>query len=272
VKIQGDAHSGMAADHRRRIMEDRLCSVRIPALFMALAGLLLPVSVWAHSVTFDFSGTVSAADPHSLGGIFTRPIAAYPASRISGSFTFEADTLDSNGSGTAGLYQGAITSLSLSITKPITADVYQFGLNSAGPLNSIAVNSSATVANQSYVVSASVQNVAPTGPIVDGDNYFARDFFINLLKPATSVFGSDALPETPPSLTPFSLYHAVNNSLGQFRLVFSSGHGDHTIIGNLNSLTVVPLPAAAWLFGSGVIGVLGLARRRKRMHASPQVS
>lgn len=274
MKIQGTAQSGMAAYHKRRIMKYRLYSVNIASPFLALAGLLLPVSVWAHSVTFDFSGTVAAADPHSIGGIFTRPIAAYPASSISGSFTFEADTLDTNGSGTAGLYHGAITSLSLSMTKPITADAYQFGLNAAGPLNSIAVNASSTPANQSYVLSASVQNVVPNGPIVDGTNYFARDFFINLLKPTVSVFGSDALPETPPSLTPFSLYHSVNNPQGQFRLVFASDHGDHTIIGNLTSLSLaaVPVPAAAWLFGSGLIGVLGLARRKKRMRIHLRVS
>jgi hypothetical protein len=224
-------------------------------------------AAFAHSITFDFSGTVAAANPHSLGGIFTVPVSSYPASRISGSFTFEADTLDSNGSGAVGFYNGAITSLSLSITKPITADAYQFGLNSAGPLNSIAVNASSVPANQSYILSASVQNLVPNGPIVDGTNYFARDFFLNLLKPTGSVLASDVLPQAPPSLSPFSLYNLANYPQGQFRLVFASDHGDHTIIGNLTSLSLaaVPVPAAVWLFGSGLIGVLGIARRKKRM-------
>lgn len=30
------------------------------------------------------------------------------------------------------------------------------------------------------------------------------------------------------------------------------------------SVTIVPLPAAAWLFGSGLLGLLGLARRKKK--------
>lgn len=29
------------------------------------------------------------------------------------------------------------------------------------------------------------------------------------------------------------------------------------------SITVVPLPAAIWLFGSGVLGLIGIARRKK---------
>ena len=228
-----------------------------------------PLTAVAHSITFDFSGTVVAAAPHSLGGILTVPILSYPASSISGSFTFEADTQDSNGSGTIGLYNGAITSLSLSITKPITADAYQFGLNSAGALNSIAVNASSTPANQSYILSASVQNLVPNGPIVDGTNYVARDFFINLLKPIGNVLTSELLPQAPPSVSPFSLYSLANNPQGQFRLVFASDHGDHTIIGNLTSLSLaaVPVPAAVWLFGSGLIGVLGMVRRKKRMHS-----
>lgn len=233
---------------------------------LGLLALLAPASGRAHSVTFDFTGTFVASDPHSIGGILTSPVGPFPASTVSGSFTFNGDTTDANGSGTVGQYNGTIQSLSLSVTNIFGAP-YQFGFNAAGPLNSIAVNSSATAANQSYVVSASVQNVVPAGPIVDGDNYFARDFFINLLRPTSSVITSDALPQTPPSLSPFSLYNLVNNPEGQFRLVFASSHGDHTIIGNLNSLTAVPLPAAAWLFGSGVIGLIGLARRRMSVTA-----
>lgn len=242
-------------------MKSQLRAVAAGVCALGLIVLLAPASGRAHSITFDFTGTFVASDPHSIGGILTSPVGPFPASTVSGSFTFNGDTADANGSGTVGQYNGAIQSLLLSVTNIFGAP-YQFGFNSAGPLNAIAVNSNATAANQSYVMSASVQNVVPAGPIVDGDNYNAVAFFINLLKPASSAFVSDALPQTPPSLSPFSLYDLVSNPQGQFRLVFQSSHGDHTIIGNLNSLTAVPLPAAAWLFGSGVIGLIGLARRR----------
>jgi hypothetical protein len=244
-------------------MKPRFAAVATGLLFLGLIGLLTPAMGRAHSVTFNFTGELFASDPHSIGGILTDPIGPFPRSTISGSFTFEADTLDTNASGTVGQYNGAIENLSLSVTNIFGAP-YQFSFNPAGPLNTIQVNADPVAANQSYTMSASVQNTVPAGPIVDGDNYFATSFFINLLHPSSAVFASDALPETPPGLSPFSLYSNLTNQDGQFRLVFASGHADHTLIGNLTSLTVsaVPVPAAVYLFGSGLIGLIGLARRK----------
>lgn len=248
-------------------MELRLKSVALALVVVGLIGSIRPTT--AHSVTFDFAGTVVAADPHSLGGIFTVPILSYPASTIAGSFTFDAGVADSNGSGTVSLYNGAIQNLSFSVAKPITADAYQFGLDLSGvsgrPVqNAILVNADSTAASQSYVLSASVQNQVPAGPIVDGGDYFAREFYINLIRPSSLVFTTDALPETPPDRTLFSLYSAATNPSGQFRLVFAGSDGDHTIIGNLTSLTVsaVPIPAAVYLFGSGLAAIAAFARRK----------
>ena len=36
-----------------------------------------------------------------------------------------------------------------------------------------------------------------------------------------------------------------------------------TIIGSVDSVSIVPVPAAIWLFGSGLIGLIGVARRKK---------
>jgi hypothetical protein len=253
-------------------LELRLTSVLLAFVVVGLIGSIRPTT--AHSVTFDFTGTFVAADPHSLGGIFTAPILSYPASTITGSFTFEADTPDANGSDTVGLYNGAIQNLLFAVTKPITADAYQFGLDLSGssgrPVqNVIMVNASSTTANQSYVLSASVQNQVPAGSIIDGGDYFAREFSINLINPSGSAFTTDALPETPPDRNLFSLYSVATNPSGQFRLVFASSHGDHTLIGNLTSLTLggsspapIPIPAAVYLFGSGVAAIAVFARRR----------
>ena len=267
----------MVGFEARQIMQHRRISGFTGLIGIVLHGFVAltePSTAAANSVTFDFTGTVVTAAPSSLGGIFTAPILSYPASTITGSFTFEGNTADSNGSGTVGLYNGAIQGLSFSVTKPITVDVYQFGLDLSGssgrPVqNAIVVNADGAAANQSYVLSASVHNQVPAGPIVDGDNYFAREFSINLLKPSGSVFATDALPATPPDRTLFNLYSAATNPGGQFRLVFSSGsHGDHTLIGNLTSFTfamaspaAIPLPAAVYLFGSGLAGIAAIARR-----------
>ena len=237
---------------------------------VGLIGWIRPAT--ALSATFEFTGTVVAGNPHSLGGIFPVPVLSYPASTIFGTLTFNEDAADANGSPTVGLYSGAIQSLSFSVTKPLTSDAYQFGLDLSGssgrPVqNAIVINADGVPANQSYGLSASVQNLTPAGPIVDGDQFFAREFFITLVKPSGSVFATDALFDVPPDRTLFSLYHAATNPGGQFRLVFSGGnHGDHTIIGNLASLSVsaVPLPGAVYLFGAGLVGIAAFARRKQQ--------
>ena len=35
--------------------------------------------------------------------------------------------------------------------------------------------------------------------------------------------------------------------------------------------SAVPIPAAAWLFGSGLVGLMGIARRNKRVESSARV-
>jgi hypothetical protein len=42
-----------------------------------------------------------------------------------------------------------------------------------------------------------------------------------------------------------------------------SSTGTLTITGNSGGTTPVPVPAALWLFGSGVLGLVGVSRRRK---------
>jgi hypothetical protein len=42
-----------------------------------------------------------------------------------------------------------------------------------------------------------------------------------------------------------------------------SGSPGAGFMGTIDALEVVPLPAGAWLFGSGLLGLAGLARRRK---------
>ncbi len=248
-------------------MRARFIAVALAAFSLGFIGLFAPSIGGAHSITFDFTGTLVAAHPHTFGGMLTGPLGPFPASTVSGSFTFDSHTSDANPDDHIGQYDGAIESFSFSVTRPITGDSYQFGLDLSGssgrPVqNAIVVNADHTPANQSYVVSASVQNVVPNGPIVDGDNYFAREFFLNLLNPSSAVFTSDSLPVTPPDHTLFSLYDSVLNPDGQFRIVFQSSHGDHTLIGNLTSLTPVPVPAAVYLFGTGLIGLAIVARRR----------
>jgi hypothetical protein len=54
--------------------------------------------------------------------------------------------------------------------------------------------------------------------------------------------------------------HAAVQNLFNFRLIYSAANGTPEIL--RMPLTTVPLPAAAWLFGSALFG-LGFVKRRK---------
>jgi hypothetical protein len=41
-------------------------------------------------------------------------------------------------------------------------------------------------------------------------------------------------------------------------------HTNRPFYFKLSSASIVPFPAAAWLFGSGLIGLIGVARRKVR--------
>jgi len=68
------------------------------------------------------------------------------------------------------------------------------------------------------------------------------------------------------------LLHGVNNAidpaeddyvLGDFSSILSSNYNNGSVGVYMVRSTVVPLPAAGWLFGSGLIGLVGFARRKK---------
>ena len=62
------------------------------------------------------------------------------------------------------------------------------------------------------------------------------------------------------------------NGTGSLVLDTTNIRGDTftwTVTGNL---TAVPVPAAAWLFGSGLIGLVGVARRKQALSALPGVA
>ena len=250
-------------------MKPQFTAVAAGLFLFGMIGLFTPATGGAHLVTFDFTGTLAAADPHSLGGILTGPTGPFPASTIAGSFTFEADTLDTNVSPTVGQYNGAIKSVSLSVTNIFGAP-YQFGFNSAGP----SIPSPLTRILRQPISPTSclpacktrcrlVQSL--TAPTISRVNSY-----INLLKPSTTVFTSDVLPETPPGLSPFSLYSNLTNPRWTIPAgVCQVSWRPHTLIGNLTSLTVsaVPIPAAVYLFGTGIICLVTMARRRMTCQA-----
>lgn len=54
----------------------------------------------------------------------------------------------------------------------------------------------------------------------------------------------------------------VNSTIG-IHMNFGISAGDSVTFNTLFDVTPVPVPAAVWLFGSGLIGLIGVARRKK---------
>jgi len=169
-------------------------------------------------VTFNFTGTVN----HHI------------STPLSGSITFDTSTADSNGSGSIGRYNDAITSL----TVKLGTFSGVLGSESAGNNNFIRIVN--TSSHDLFDVRAPLAGST-------GEHIFFR---ITLKDPSGTAFNNDYLPTTPPSLGDFAK--------DRFRLVFEDGNGTVRIRGSLTSLTAVPLPAAVILFGAGLIAMVGL--------------
>lgn len=209
------------------------------ALGLAVSGIcaMIAVSVapsHAAIVTFSFKGSVSDV----IGGVFTSGGAGsngFSSSLpLSGSFTFDPATSDVMPSSNWGLYVNPVQNMTLKIgnytaTLPPGASVVQV-FNNPGQGDRFLLTLNGFSGN-------TVNGLTPTS------------FELELTNPSGSVFSNDHLPTGPPSLSSFAS--------NQWRLVFS-GIGNR-VQGALTSL--VPLPAAVWLFGAGLIALVGLGSR-----------
>jgi hypothetical protein len=195
----------------------------------------------AASMTFNFTGAVSdvsaALFPHLTAG-----------HSLTGSYTFNTATIDSNPSANIGRYNGTIQALTVNLV-PTIGSTYTATLGSAGS-NFIEIRNQPS--SDRYLVQAPL-----TGPLVNG--YSPLRFRIELIDPTATAFGNDLLPSTPPSLSSFAA--------SRFRIVFEDGSGNARVRGTLTSLTAVPLPTAVILFGAGLLALVGLgagSRRQKQ--------
>lgn len=218
--------------------------VRI-GLGIVMGGLLwggLPANpAVAGLVTFNFTGAVGDVNKTLFPALNS-------GQTLSGSFTFDDATSDSNGSLGVGRYNNTITALSVNVG-PFA------GTLGAGN-NFIKIGNGST---DSYEVRAPL-----TGAPVQGHDPLY--FRVLLRDPSGSVFGTDSLPTTAPSLSSFAS--------DRFRLVFENGAGVARVKGNLTSLTAVPLPPAVILFGAGLIALVGLGAGswRKRNNVSTSLA
>lgn len=228
--------------------QDRMCTkCRRVSRWMAVGSLCVALCLSVNGVaqasliTFSFEGTVAGAS-----SFLNPPIS--PSTPIKGSYTFESTTPDLlPGNSVVGRY--ALSAFSVSLLGTV-GKTYTMG-----PVGDRIIEITNLSSSDAYRVNlARVELDQPQALVGDSINGFApRTFEFTIT--GNDLFTNDSLPLAPPSL---GLSPA-------FRMVFFSG-GDAVLTnGSLTSLTAVPLPGALLLYGSGLLGLLGIRMVRRRI-------
>jgi len=85
-----------------------------------------------------------------------------------------------------------------------------------------------------------------------------------IILPATGNMGiSYGKPDHVPPVNPPIDTPAFYNGLANTPAIMPASVPSHTLPGSGFGQTVVPVPAAVWLFGSGLLGLIGIAKRKR---------
>lgn len=217
--------------------------------------------LYAAIVNISFNGELHAypefaGNPFTLGG------------PVSGSYSYDTSIADTNASAAQGDYPGALTAFSLDLGYGATAELSSNAIITV--LNDSPGDKFRTIFGQ----------VPTSGPdmvdLTDGIHtatYEVDQMGLELSSLDGNALSSDALIPISP------LDFQTNNFF--IRYSFKSGdplvdnYGSQITTFYLQgvalsvSISTVPVPAAYWLFGSGLIGLVGIARRNKIKGGGP---
>ncbi len=189
-------------------------------------------------ITFGFAGTVSSISDvtNALGG------SVDVGTVFSGQYNFESTTV------------GTCSPICTSYFPAVTSATVTIGGNK---FDRSGLNSTITVADGAMFTSSS-------GIVIQADIYqvviplfteFA--FSITLVDSTNTAFNDMTLPLVPPDIAKF------DPMPNQFEIYEQVPSGTIGIAGIITSIYSVPVPAAVWLFGSGLLGLVCLAKRKK---------
>lgn len=252
--------------------------MRIPmAAILAAALTLAGSSAVASSTTYLFSATASSAS-----GQFSSA-----ANAVSGTFTIDLGVGAQNVGGVIGsptgwnssTLGGDVYGTPLPSSLIVTASVNVGGINYSTP----AINDGGTLnggvhaqvdatagcngtCGYAYTVDSLHYYHDPNGQTFGNGQYFSSAGFSLSLSSSTLNWGADGLPTVPAT----GLFAAVAPSpagtvvpLGSAVLSLTDGSVLNLDVLSVTALTsAVPLSPSAWFLGSGLLGILGLARRR----------
>ncbi len=252
-------------------------------LAVPLAVLVFSISNTQASVTFRFEGKLTSVD-NALSGTFST------GDKFTGTYTFDESSESTNNPFLFDIYEEFENSISaMSFTSK------KYSVSSAA--NGIIIQDYEEspfyyFANISPLTGASIGNYALNEMFVGwNDEGNSASTFNSLIHPRFN-------PDLPPWLidVDFAYYDADGNLVyggsevapydlvgnpdpnqpyffedgspafannKNFSLNFSDGQTIARIRGDFSSVTVVPIPTAVWLFGSGLLGLIGIAKRKQ---------
>ena len=203
-----------------------------------LAVLMLSMScmAWSATVVINFQGTVNDAgnltDSLTIGEVVT------------GTLSFTNGKTDQNTSSSEGYYQYSTGELRIMVKTRI--GIFDTGLNNTGGFIQT-VNNDPLTGNFTVIHSSS-----DGGADGSTNQWPILAMAVRMQKqPGAPMINSDAEPS---ALT-----------LSDWDSIFLTANGNNYNFGvNITSASssVVPVPAAAWLLGSGLLGLIGVARRK----------
>jgi hypothetical protein len=223
------------------------------AVFLLLFSSIYSLGAGAASIDFLVSGVMNTTrfDPTFYGIENGTPWSIHATT-----FGFLPDTDPDPNVGTYRVSQGTMT---------VGDDQFNMGSFPAGSRNFDVFNSIGTSSNEDRAVLEVFADQGLPVPLSIGPNVIAN-FFVTITAPNDQLFDNDSLSNLV-GLTWNDLCSSPPCSVGsgtQFGLqLFQPGvTGIFELKGDLNVMSITPVPSAVWLFGSA-LGLLGWIKRRR---------
>jgi hypothetical protein len=204
----------------------------------------------AAPVTFQFAGHLTAVDP-----TITTATGFTVGHAFAGTYTFESTTPDHPAyimDFHRGYYDGAVINVHAKIDAQLVIAPQPIVTSNIAVADNVQSNLGSYLVDQYHM--GALVNTTGTGWRVGVVGF-------DLYNGSSSTFDTDSLPTHPPSLASFATRQAF--------FLFFDGTTYKDAVGTLTSLTVVPIPTAALLFGTGFTALIGLGAqnwRRRQSH------